>query len=369
MKGRNKAVTFQGAGTGNITGSSTPATGTTMILNASGGSAIKAFGSGTTAKYVIGLVLRDLYIKNTANIGASTYTIDWDFCTTGCGIYNVVVTSGGLTDVFTGNGFQYRNMLKGQSTFENITIRRFTTGTSYRIASETTANGTGLNSGNVTFNSCTGEDTTTGWDLTGPDNLLNGITLNSCKAVNTSDIASSIGFHIRSNVHACTLNAPHAERFSTGYKLNSCRHVTINSPLANFPTGTPDASSAGVRFSASAFGNIVNAARITQLHYGASFEDTSRANWVSGADSSGSRVLTSFFNDTSFDRCNVRLYQDVTIANLILSKHIVTTGQSTTGGRPSASTAGNGAQWYDTDLHKPIWSDGTSWRDAAGTVV
>lgn len=45
------------------------------------------------------------------------------------------------------------------------------------------------------------------------------------------------------------------------------------------------------------------------------------------------------------------------------------TGRAVTGSRPSATTAGNGAMFYDTTLGKPIWSDGTVWRDAAGTAV
>lgn len=40
-----------------------------------------------------------------------------------------------------------------------------------------------------------------------------------------------------------------------------------------------------------------------------------------------------------------------------------------TAGRPSAATMGIGAQYYDTTLSKPAWSDGTVWRDAAGTTV
>lgn len=42
---------------------------------------------------------------------------------------------------------------------------------------------------------------------------------------------------------------------------------------------------------------------------------------------------------------------------------------SATGSRPSASTAGAGATFYDTTLSKPIWSDGTVWKDATGTTV
>lgn len=45
------------------------------------------------------------------------------------------------------------------------------------------------------------------------------------------------------------------------------------------------------------------------------------------------------------------------------------TGQNVTASRPSASTVGAGAQFYDTTLQKPIWSNGTVWRDAAGNTV
>jgi hypothetical protein len=42
---------------------------------------------------------------------------------------------------------------------------------------------------------------------------------------------------------------------------------------------------------------------------------------------------------------------------------------SNTAGRPSAGTWGAGACWYDTTLGKPIWSNGSVWKDAAGTTV
>lgn len=47
----------------------------------------------------------------------------------------------------------------------------------------------------------------------------------------------------------------------------------------------------------------------------------------------------------------------------------VRTGAAATGSRPPASGYSAGAQWFDTTLSKPIWSDGTVWRDAAGTAV
>jgi hypothetical protein len=42
---------------------------------------------------------------------------------------------------------------------------------------------------------------------------------------------------------------------------------------------------------------------------------------------------------------------------------------SNTAGRLAAATATAGGMAYDTSLQKPIWSDGTNWRDAAGTIV
>ena len=41
----------------------------------------------------------------------------------------------------------------------------------------------------------------------------------------------------------------------------------------------------------------------------------------------------------------------------------------TTAGRPTASSAGAGAEYFDTTLNKPVYSDGTNWRDATGTIV
>lgn len=46
-------------------------------------------------------------------------------------------------------------------------------------------------------------------------------------------------------------------------------------------------------------------------------------------------------------------------------------GRFSTAGRNAlgAATVGEGVEVYDTTLHKPVWSDGSAWRDAAGTVV
>jgi hypothetical protein len=41
----------------------------------------------------------------------------------------------------------------------------------------------------------------------------------------------------------------------------------------------------------------------------------------------------------------------------------------TSSSRPSASVAGVGAQIYDSTLRKPLWSDGSVWRDAMGKAA
>ena len=56
-------------------------------------------------------------------------------------------------------------------------------------------------------------------------------------------------------------------------------------------------------------------------------------------------------------------------AGAVASNGALTAVNTTTAGRPSASAVGLGAQIYDRTLSKPIWSDGTVWRDATGTAV
>lgn len=48
---------------------------------------------------------------------------------------------------------------------------------------------------------------------------------------------------------------------------------------------------------------------------------------------------------------------------------VLRSGRAATGSRPTAAPAGAGAMFYDTTLSKPIWSDGTNWKDATGAIV
>lgn len=44
-------------------------------------------------------------------------------------------------------------------------------------------------------------------------------------------------------------------------------------------------------------------------------------------------------------------------------------GAGPSSARPSAASVGAGAQYYDTRLRRPVWSDGQAWRDAMGNAV
>lgn len=45
------------------------------------------------------------------------------------------------------------------------------------------------------------------------------------------------------------------------------------------------------------------------------------------------------------------------------------TGLSTTASRPTPASVGQGSQFFDTTLNKPIWSTGSAWVDAMGNAV
>lgn len=79
-------------------------------------------------------------------------------------------------------------------------------------------------------------------------------------------------------------------------------------------------------------------------------DTTGRIDWGSGSAT----------RDTS-------LYRSA--ANVLKTDNTFKTGASVTGSRPAAATVGQGAQWFDTTLNLPIWSNGTAWVNAAGTTV
>jgi pectate lyase-like protein len=298
MKGGLRAVRFVGAGAGDVNNGSGAAT---ILINDQAVPAIKGYGTlaGATNQGIAGLELSGFMVKNLQNLGAN-YTIDLDY----------VIGMFRLADLFvwgqnfTGNGIQIRNFGHGQGTIERVLCREFRTGTGHRLAAEVTANvDVAPNSGNIALIGCSAHDVLKGYHVTGT-NLINSGSLIACKAVNVTDVVGSIGFHFATGAKNWILTSPHAERFSTGYSLSDAEYITLLSPFASFPTGTPDANSAGIRMTGACTGNFAIGALLQLTHFGVSFEGTSRTNSVSGSDRTGARVLTAWSSDTSTNGSN-----------------------------------------------------------------
>lgn len=117
----------------------------------------------------------------------------------------------------------------------------------------------------------------------------------------------------------------------------------IGTALASTNTNWDDNATAAIRLGMSAEAH----ARFTGDHDG-------KLRWGPGGASGGI--------DTLLERTGVG-----TLA--VAADDCLKTGRAATGSRPSASTVGAGGMFYDTTLQKPIWSDGTAWRDATGTTV
>jgi hypothetical protein len=66
---------------------------------------------------------------------------------------------------------------------------------------------------------------------------------------------------------------------------------------------------------------------------------------------------------------NLLMYAGADTNSVAMSRGVFKDRNFTTAARPSASTVGAGSCYYDTTLSKPVWSDGTNWKDAAGTTV
>jgi hypothetical protein len=66
--------------------------------------------------------------------------------------------------------------------------------------------------------------------------------------------------------------------------------------------------------------------------------------------------------DTTFGRLAAKVFG-------VGTDNVIRSGLNATASRPTPAAAGAGSMFYDTTLSKPIWSDGTTWRDATGTAV
>ncbi|WP_417451288.1 hypothetical protein [Kordiimonas sp.] len=73
--------------------------------------------------------------------------------------------------------------------------------------------------------------------------------------------------------------------------------------------------------------------------------------------------------DGSDDMLTIFADGSVQAAGNLIGDGIIKSKATATTERPAASSAGVGARIFDTTLAKPIWSDGSQWIDASGTVV
>lgn len=91
-------------------------------------------------------------------------------------------------------------------------------------------------------------------------------------------------------------------------------------------------------------------------------ENVAAAGVRVGAVGPGSQAAALFGTD-----CH--LYREGSFRLALGTAVTLKTGRNVTASRPSAATVGAGAQFYDTTLGIPIWSDGSNWKNAAGSTV
>ncbi|WP_028637707.1 collagen-like protein [Nocardioides sp. URHA0032] len=122
--------------------------------------------------------------------------------------------------------------------------------------------------------------------------------------------------------------------------------VDFNSTASTVAAGSAITAAYGVKVAAKKVTGVTTG-------YGIASDGASDLNYVMGKLGVGKNAPT----------------EPLDVVGNIKATGVVRTGAFTTALRPSASTSGVGACIYDTTLSKPIYSDGTVWRDAMGTAV
>jgi hypothetical protein len=133
--------------------------------------------------------------------------------------------------------------------------------------------------------------------------------------------------------------------------LNTGARVTIDGGSIKTPSGFGCVDVRGV-----AFLNATGGLNLRRVGGGSAF--------TVAQDASANQVLK-FFLDESVT------FEEGT-ANFVWAQITAFAGTippRATSGRPAATAVAVGTRYYDTTLGKPVWSNGTAWRDAAGTAV
>lgn len=143
-----------------------------------------------------------------------------------------------------------------------------------------------------------------------------------------------------------------------------------------------------VNFFSQGFGNILNHGR--SFLYGDNLKTSAKGQFIlgqfntldenlvfaygNGVDEDNRSNLFEIYKDGSFIVPNLEINSDTSSKTLINKeyadyeiKNIVLGGKDVTENRPSSPKIG--FYYFDTDLNKPIWYNGSDWTDATGKVV
>ncbi len=288
LAGTLRQVTMRGVGAGGFRTGAVDCDGSTLIVNDSGGTAIKAYAT-NGGSAISGLRLEGFSIQNTGTIGDGVWTIDWDGVYAMGGMKDIIV-QGAATGTSDGNGIRVANPFNGQLHFENVIVAAFadTSSIGFRIATEDTAAFPGgVNSGNCDFTSCLVVECYNAWEIDSDANVLNGCTFNACKAVGTNAV-NGPGFRVGgggSYSAQHVFNSCHSEAHSPGFYLYQCKAVTVNSPIVH--AGSPESGRGAIEFRGSdCAGNSVHAALVQNFDYGVWFREQSHDNFASAHSTS-----------------------------------------------------------------------------------
>jgi len=318
MKGSPRGVSFEGAGRGDIFGTTLFAT---RIDSDHTGPCIKAYGelAGATNLFIANLVLKGFGIKHLQNIG-SNYSIDFDYVWSGFELDKIFIWG----NTKTGRGVQIRNFAHGQGRVNQVTVRNFATGGSigFRLAVEVTANvDVAPNSGNLTMENCAAYDVDTGFQF-GGSNLMNGCTFNALKAVISPARSGSVGFHVQFQMKQSVFNNCHSENAEVGFWLQTCEFNDFVACGAYHPSALIDANTCGFLFDGAVSCRVTG--HVQKTHYGARFINDSLGNSANIKDRTAARVVTAMYDEQSTNPTNLMVEGEVNPWTWIFGKVLMT---------------------------------------------
>jgi Cu/Ag efflux protein CusF len=115
--------------------------------------------------------------------------------------------------------------------------------------------------------------------------------------------------------------------------------------------------------------NLANTVAINgEATYRYSVLNDGKMTWGGGAVATDTNLYRSGVNALTTDS-SLTVTGTSTFTGAVTAAGVLKPGRFTTAARPTAASAGVGGLIYDTTLSKPIYSDGTIWRDAVGVAV